>query len=77
MITEFVWPMESCRKGAKYLVQWIQAENSPMMCLISKDNMSRYVSLASTHMVHTLVIYFLDRMFCKDAPSNGDSITDT
>lgn len=35
------------------------------------------VSLASTYMVHTLVIYFLDRMFCKDAPSNGDSITDT
>ena len=52
-------------------------ENSPIMCLISKDNMSRYVSLASMHMVHTLVIYFLDRMFCKDAPSNGDSITDT
>ena len=53
MITEFVWPMESCRKGAKYLVQWMQVETSPMMCLISKDNMSRYVSVASTHGAHT------------------------
>lgn len=54
MITEFVWSMESCRKGAKYLVQWMQVENSPMMCLISKDNMSRYVSLAITHGAHIL-----------------------
>lgn len=42
MITGCAWPVESCRKGANFPVQWMQVEYSQMKCQISKDSMSRY-----------------------------------